>query len=142
MSAMGDGGGYRSLGYSDKLTSSSSLTVNDDHVDRVKYLRNKLSSPGKSSRCFHIIRGVVNTEKSLKHSAYDKITLYVDVLSSKDAIKGVAELFYNRKVKSVHTMRKVPKRKRFRGRFGARFSNYKKAVVTFVGGDLGVRIDY
>jgi large subunit ribosomal protein L23 len=61
------------------------------------------------------------------------VTFVVDLSASKPEIKVAVEQLFDRKVRSVNTLRQKGKVKRFRGRPGRR-SDFKKAVVTFEDG--------
>lgn len=87
-----------------------------------------------SERMYEIIRHPVVTEKSTLGSQFGQITFVVELLATKPEIKVAVEKLFDRKVKSVNTLRQKGKVKRFRGRLGKR-SDFKKAVVTFEDGN-------
>jgi large subunit ribosomal protein L23 len=84
-------------------------------------------------RMYEIIRYPLVTEKSTLGSQFGQVTFVVDLVASKPEIKVAVEQLFDRKVKSVNTLRQKGKVKRFRGRPGRR-SDFKKAVVTFEDG--------
>ena len=84
-------------------------------------------------RMYKIIRRPLVTEKSTLGSQFGQVTFVVDLLATKPEIKVAVEQLFDRKVKSVNTLRQKGKAKRFRGRLGRR-SDFKKAVVTFEDG--------
>ena len=85
-------------------------------------------------RMYEIIRNPVVTEKSTLGSQFGQVTFVVDLLATKPEIKVAVEKLFDRKVKSVNTLRQKGKIKRFRGRLGKR-PDFKKAVVTFEDGN-------
>ena len=84
-------------------------------------------------RMYEIIRYPLVTEKSTLGSQFGQVTFVVDLAASKPEIKVAVEQLFDRKVKTVNTLRQKGKVKRFRGRPGRR-SDFKKAVVTFEDG--------
>ena len=84
-------------------------------------------------RMYVIIRRPLVTEKSTLGSQFGQVTFVVELHASKPEIKVAVEQLFDRKVKSVNTLRQKGKVKRFRGRPGRR-SDFKKAVVTFEDG--------
>lgn len=84
-------------------------------------------------RAYDIIVRPLVTEKSTLGSQFGQVTFEVSLEATKPEIKVAVEKLFDRKVKSVNTIRAKGKTKRFRGRLGRR-SDYKKAIVTFVDG--------
>ena len=68
-------------------------------------------------------------------SEHGQVTFIVPLDATKPEIKVAIEGLFDKKVKAVNTLRVKGKTKRFRGRPGRR-SDYKKAVVTFVDGEM------
>jgi large subunit ribosomal protein L23 len=82
-----------------------------------------------SVSAYDIIRGVVNTEKTVKATESLKaITLLVDPKSNKTQIKSAVQDVLGLKVKSVNIMNYSGVKKRFRGKLGTTAAR-KKAVV-------------
>lgn len=74
------------------------------------------------------------TEKSTEASEYNKVVFNVAKGATKPQIKEAVERLFDVKVKSVNTLNRKGKVKRFRGRLGQQ-SDVKKAVVTLVDGE-------
>jgi len=84
-------------------------------------------------RMYEIIRYPLVTEKTTLGSQFGQVTYVVGLDATKPEIKVAVEQLFDRKVKTVNTLRQKGKVKRFRGRPGRR-SDFKKAVVTFEDG--------
>ncbi|WP_350334705.1 50S ribosomal protein L23 [Coralliovum pocilloporae] len=84
-------------------------------------------------RYYDIIRSPVLTEKSTLASEENKIVFNVSSDASKPDIKKAVEALFSVKVKSVNTLVRKGKSKRFRGIPG-RQSDVKKAIVTLEDG--------
>ena len=82
---------------------------------------------------YDIIRSPVITEKSTAASEQDKIVFNVTRDATKPEIKAAVEELFKVKVKSVNTLVRKGKNKRFRGIKG-RTSDVKKAIVTLADG--------
>lgn len=82
---------------------------------------------------YDIIRSPVITEKSTAASEQDKIVFNVTRDATKPQIKAAVEELFKVKVKSVNTLVRKGKNKRFRGIKG-RTSDVKKAIVTLADG--------
>ena len=78
---------------------------------------------------YDVVLSPVITEKSTVASEENKIVFKVARHASKPEIKAAVEALFQVKVKSVNTLVRKGKVKRFRGHLG-RQSDYKKAVVT------------
>ncbi|MEM1046187.1 MAG: 50S ribosomal protein L23 [Pseudomonadota bacterium] len=78
---------------------------------------------------YDVVLSPVITEKSTMASEDNKIVFKVARDASKPQIKAAVEALFQVKVKSVNTLVRKGKVKRFRGHLG-RQSDYKKAVVT------------
>ncbi len=78
---------------------------------------------------YDVVLSPVITEKSTMASEDNKIVFKVARDASKPEIKAAVEALFQVKVKSVNTLVRKGKVKRFRGHLG-RQSDYKKAVVT------------
>lgn len=78
---------------------------------------------------YDVVLSPVITEKSTVASEDNKIVFKVARDASKPQIKAAVEALFQVKVKSVNTLVRKGKVKRFRGHLG-RQSDYKKAVVT------------
>jgi large subunit ribosomal protein L23 len=85
-------------------------------------------------RHYDVIVAPVITEKATLASEANQIVFNVAPNASKPAIKQAVEALFGVKVKSVNTLVRKGKTKRFRGVKG-RQSNVKKAIVTLAEGD-------
>lgn len=74
------------------------------------------------------------TEKSTEASEYNKVVFNVAKGATKPQIKEAVERLFDVKVKTVNTLNRKGKVKRFRGRTG-HLSDVKKAIVTLVDGE-------
>lgn len=84
-------------------------------------------------RHYDVIVSPAITEKSTMVSEYNQVVFNVARDASKPEIKAAVEALFNVKVKTVNTLIRKGKLKRFRGIQG-RQSNVKKAIVTLVDG--------
>ncbi len=82
---------------------------------------------------YDVIRSPAITEKATMASEHDKIIFNVAPDATKPEIKRAVEELFGVKVKSVNTLVRKGKVKRFRGHLGKQ-SDVKKAVVTLVDG--------
>ncbi len=82
---------------------------------------------------YDVIRSPAITEKATMASENDQIIFNVAADATKPEIKRAVEGLFGVKVKSVNTLVRKGKVKRFRGHLG-RQSNVKKAVVRLVDG--------
>jgi len=78
---------------------------------------------------YDVIRSPVITEKSTAASEQDKIVFNVARTATKSDIKAAVEALFKVKVKSVNTLVRKGKTRRFRGIVG-RQSDFKRAIVT------------
>ena len=78
---------------------------------------------------YDVIRSPVITEKSTAASEQDKVVFTVSKTATKEQIKAAVEALFKVKVKSVNTLVRKGKNKRFRGIPG-RTSDIKRAIVT------------
>jgi len=78
---------------------------------------------------YDVIRSPVITEKSTTASEQDKVVFNVASDATKTEIKAAVEALFKVKVKSVNTLVRKGKVKRFRGIRG-RQSDIKRAIVT------------
>ncbi|MCY4034492.1 MAG: 50S ribosomal protein L23 [Hyphomicrobiales bacterium] len=76
-----------------------------------------------------IIRAPLVTERSTAAGEYNQIVFLVALHASKPMVKESIEKLFGVKVKSVNTLRRKGKTKRFRGLPGRR-KDTKKAIVT------------
>ena len=83
---------------------------------------------------YDIIRRPVITEQSMEAVADKKYVFMVDVDANKTEIKAAVEQLFSVKVKSVNTLLRKGKTKRFRGIIGTQ-SDVKKAIVTLEEGN-------
>ena len=83
---------------------------------------------------YDIIRSPVITEKATIQAENNKVVFNVAKTASKPEIKAAVEALFSVKVKSVNTLIRKGKVKRFRGTIG-RQSDVKKAIVTLKDGD-------
>jgi len=84
-------------------------------------------------RHYDVILAPVITEKSTLLSEHNQVIFDVARKASKPEIKAAVEALFGVKVKSVNTLVRKGKTKRFRGISG-RQQDVKKAVVTLVEG--------
>jgi len=84
-------------------------------------------------RHYDVIVAPVITEKSTMASEANQVVFKVAPGATKPAIKQAVEALFNVKVKSVNTVVRKGKNKRFRG-FQGRQSDTKRAVVTLAEG--------
>ena len=84
-------------------------------------------------RHYDVIVSPVITEKSTMASESNQVVFNVARTATKPAIKQAVEALFGVKVKTVNTLVRKGKTKRFRGIAG-RQSDVKKAVVTLVEG--------
>lgn len=82
---------------------------------------------------YDIIRSPVITEKATIQAENNKVVFNVAGTATKPEIKAAVEALFSVKVKSVNTLVRKGKTKRFRGMLGTQ-SDVKKAVVTLVEG--------
>ncbi|MCG8444400.1 MAG: 50S ribosomal protein L23 [Hyphomicrobiales bacterium] len=80
-------------------------------------------------RLFDVIVAPVITEKATIASENNQVVFRVAKTATKPDIKRAVEALFNVKVKSVNTLVRKGKTKRFRGRPGQQ-SDIKKAIVT------------
>ena len=78
---------------------------------------------------YDVIRAPVVTEKATIQAENNKVVFNVAKTATKPEIKAAVEALFSVKVKSVNTLVRKGKVKRFRGRLGAQ-SDVKKAIVT------------
>ena len=84
---------------------------------------------------YDIIRRPVITEKSTAASEHNKVVFLVARAATKPEIKAAVETLFKVKVKSVNTLVRKGKSKRFRGILG-RQSDTKRAIVSLVEGQM------
>ncbi|CAI9406426.1 50S ribosomal protein L23 [Pleomorphomonas sp. T1.2MG-36] len=82
-----------------------------------------------SLKHYDIIRTPVITEKATIQAENNKVVFNVAKTATKPEIKAAVEQLFSVKVKSVNTLVRKGKTKRFRGIIGTQ-SDVKKAVVT------------
>ena len=82
---------------------------------------------------YDIIRSPVITEKATIASEQDKVVFIVAPNATKPQIKAAVETLFDVKVKSVNTLNRRGKTRRFRGILG-RTSDAKRAIVTLADG--------
>ena len=83
---------------------------------------------------YDIIRNPVITEKATTASEQDKIVFIVSRAATKPQIKKAVEALFEVKVKSVNTLIRKGKTRRFRGIKG-HLSDTKRAIVTLAEGE-------
>jgi len=86
---------------------------------------------------YDIIRSPLVTEKATIQAEADKVVFNVLKTADKAEIKAAVEFLFKVKVKSVNTLVRKGKVKRFRG-FVGKQDDVKKAIVTL---EVGQRID-
>ena len=84
---------------------------------------------------YDVIRRPVITEKSTTASEHSKVVFAVAPEATKSQIKAAVEALFKVKVKSVNTLIRKGKSKRFRGIRG-RQPNTKRAIVTLAEGQM------
>jgi len=86
-------------------------------------------------RGFHydVILSPVVTEKSTAVSEHNQVIFNVRLESTKADIKAAVEALFKVKVKSVNTLRRLGKTKRFRNVLGKQ-NDTKKAIITLAHG--------
>jgi len=84
-------------------------------------------------RNYDVIRSPAITEKATMASEQDQVIFNVAPDATKPEIKRAVEALFGVKVKSVNTLVRKGKVKRFRGHLGQQ-SDVKKAIVTLVDG--------
>jgi large subunit ribosomal protein L23 len=82
---------------------------------------------------YDIIRSPVITEKATIQAENNKVVFNVSMTATKPEIKAAVEALFSVKVKSVNTLVRKGKTKRFRGQLGTQ-SDVKKAIVTLAEG--------
>jgi large subunit ribosomal protein L23 len=82
---------------------------------------------------YDIIRKPSLTEKAMSFQDYNKVVVEVNPQANKIEIKSAMEKLFNVKVKSVHTINQVGKKRRV-GKHMGRTADWKKAVVTLAEG--------
>lgn len=82
-----------------------------------------------SLKHYDIIRSPVITEKATIQAENNKVVFNVAKTATKPEIKAAVEQLFSVKVKSVNTLIRKGKTKRFRGQLGTQ-SDVKKAIVT------------
>jgi large subunit ribosomal protein L23 len=78
---------------------------------------------------YDILRSPVITEKATILAESNKVVFNVAKTATKPEIKAAVEALFQVKVKSVNTLVRKGKTKRFRGKLGTQ-SDVKKAIVT------------
>ncbi|MCP4384614.1 MAG: 50S ribosomal protein L23 [Hyphomicrobiales bacterium] len=84
---------------------------------------------------YDVIRRPVITEKSTAASEHNKLVFIVSRDATKPQIKAAVETLFKVKVKSVNTLNRKGKTKRFRGIAG-RQGDSKRAIVTLEEGHM------
>ncbi len=84
---------------------------------------------------YDIIRHPVVTEKSMMGSEHGQVTFKVPLSATKPKIKSAIETLFDVQVKGVNTIVQKGKTKRTKG-IVARRSDFKKAIVTLVDGQM------
>ena len=85
------------------------------------------------ARHYDVIREPVITEKSTMASDHNQVVFKVALDANKVEIKSAVEALFNVKVKTVNTLVRKGKVKRFRGFLGKQ-NDFKKAIVTLEDG--------
>jgi large subunit ribosomal protein L23 len=84
---------------------------------------------------YDIIRRPIITERSTAVSEHNKVVFQVALTATKPQIKAAVEALFKVKVKSVNTLIRKGKNKRFRGIAG-QTSDTKRAIVTLAEGQM------
>lgn len=87
---------------------------------------------------YDLIKKPLITEKSTILSEQNKFSFNVSVTATKQKVKSAVEAIFDVKVKNVHIINVLGKKKRFKGRMGTRV-DVKKAIVTL---ETGHTIDF
>ena len=82
---------------------------------------------------YDVIKSPVITEKSTAVSEQNKVIFNVCLSSTEGDIKEAVEALFKVKVKSVNTLRRLGKTKRFRNTLGKQ-ADSKKAIITLAEG--------
>jgi large subunit ribosomal protein L23 len=82
---------------------------------------------------YDFIHAPLITEKATLASQHNQVMFRVPLEATKPQIKAAVEALFKVQVTAVNTLTSKGKKKRFRGRMGAR-SNVKKAIVTLAAG--------
>ncbi len=100
-----------------------------------KLFKKKPAASTVQARAYHydVILAPVVTEKSTAASEQNKVVFNVKLEATKEDIKSSVEALFNVKVKSVNTLRRLGKTKRFRNTLGKQ-SDTKKAIITLAEG--------
>ena len=86
------------------------------------------------TRLYDVIVSPVVTEKATSASEHNQVVFKVRKDATKPQIKAAVEKIFGVKVKSVNTLIRMGKIKRFKGTVGQQ-SDVKKAVVTLIEGE-------
>ena len=86
------------------------------------------------ARLYDVIVSPVVTEKATSASEHNQVVFKVLKDATKPQIKAAVEKIFGVKVKSVNTLIRMGKIKRFKGTVGQQ-SDVKKAVVTLIEGE-------
>jgi len=86
------------------------------------------------ARLYDVIVSPVVTEKATSASEHNQVVFKVRKDATKPQIKAAVEKIFGVKVKSVNTLIRMGKVKRFKGTVGQQ-SDVKKAVVTLIEGE-------
>lgn len=82
---------------------------------------------------YDIIKKPCLTEKAMSFQDDNKVVVEVDTRANKIEIKNAMEKLFNIKVKNVHTINQVGKKRRV-GRYLGKTGDWKKAVITLAEG--------
>ena len=93
----------------------------------------KLESAAVKAYHYDVIVSPVVTEKSTAVSEQNKVIFNVALNSTKQEIKEAIESLFKVQVKSVNTLRRLGKTKRFRNTVGKQ-NDSKKAIITLAEG--------
>jgi large subunit ribosomal protein L23 len=98
-------------------------------------LKRKKQEAGSTARAYHydVILSPVVTEKSTAVSEQNKVVFNVRLDANKQDVKSAVEALFNVKVKSVNTLVRLGKEKRFKNTIGKQ-SDSKKAIITLAEG--------
>ena len=86
------------------------------------------------ARLYDVIVSPVVTEKATSASEHNQVVFKVRKDATKPQIKAAVDKIFGVKVKSVNTLIRMGKIKRFKGTVGQQ-SDVKKAVVTLIEGE-------
>lgn len=95
--------------------------------------KTKEAATAATARDYDVIVSPVITEKSTAVSEHNKVVFNVRLDANKQEVKSAVQNIFGVKVKSVNTLVRLGKQKRFRDTIGKQ-SDVKKAIITLAEG--------